>query len=106
MTRRRFVRVEELLGQRVEDREGRRVGRIEEIRAERHGKDHEVTEYLLGPGALVERLAMTMRGRPRTIIVRWDQLDITNPRRPRLTCDRSELVERRPGGRDAGRSRS
>ncbi len=95
MTRRsRIVRVEDLLGQRVRTAAGDVIGRIEEIRAERHGDDHEVTEYLLGRGALAERFAIAPRffGRPPTKrVARWDQLDIRRPDRPVLTCPVEEL---------------
>ena len=91
---RRFVHLEDLLGRRVEALDGRRVGRIEEIRADRRGDEYELTEYLLGTGALVERLSLVSRlfGREsRTYIVRWDQIDITSPSRPRLTCSIEDL---------------
>jgi sporulation protein YlmC with PRC-barrel domain len=88
------VRLEDLLGRRVWARNGRAVGRIEEVRAEARGDEYEVTEYHLGPGALLERLALVNRllGRqPQTLVVRWDQLDITDPARPQLTCTVDEL---------------
>jgi len=92
--RRRMVRLQDLLGRRVRARDGRVVGRIEEVRAERRGDDHEVIEYRLGPGALAERLALARRllgGRRETLIARWDQLDIREPRHPALTCSVDEL---------------
>src|SRR5690242_376322 len=80
--RRRLVRVQDLLGRRVRTADGQVVGRIEEIRAERRGDDHELIEYRLGTGALLERFALAQRlfGRrhPR-IVARWDQLDIREP---------------------------
>ncbi len=92
--RRRIVRVEELLSRRVRDQNGRVVGRIEEIRVDRRGDAYEVVAYLLGPGALVERLALVRRwfgGTPETLIVRWDQIDVSHPESPRLTCAIEEL---------------
>jgi len=94
----RFIHLEDLLGRGVLAEDGRRVGRIEEIRAERRGDDYEVTEYLLGPGALVERLSIVHRllGRqPRMSVARWNQIDITAPGRPRLTCPFDELEVKR-----------
>jgi len=91
------VHVEDLLGRAVTSADGRRVGRIEEVVAERRGHEHEVAAYLLGPGALLERLGVLHRllGRkPRTCRVRWDQLDISSPDRPRLTCSPEELETR------------
>ncbi len=92
---RRTVRVEDLLGSRVRTSDGRTVGRIEEIRAERRaGGEHEVVEYHLGPGALLERFALARRmlgRRPQMLIVRWDQIDIRRPEAPVLTCAVEEL---------------
>jgi hypothetical protein len=96
--RRRFVRVEDLVGRRVRDARGRSVGRIEEIRAERRADGtHEVVEYHLGTAALLERLAIVRRllGRtPQMLVVRWDQLDLRHPEAPVLTCAAGELERR------------
>jgi hypothetical protein len=92
--RRRLVRLQDLVGARVRSRDGHVVGRIQEVRAERRGDDHEVIEYRLGAAALLERLALTRRlfGRRQTgLIVRWDQLDIAAPEHPTLTCGVDEL---------------
>jgi sporulation protein YlmC with PRC-barrel domain len=94
MTVRRLIRPEDLIGQKVRTADGRVVGRIEDLYAEHPGSDHQVTEYHLGPGALLERLAAARRwfgGKRKMVIVRWDQLDIHNPERPTLTCPADEL---------------
>jgi hypothetical protein len=73
------------------------IGRLEEVRAEQRGADYEVREYLLGPGALLERLSLAGRvfGRARrTLVARWDQLDVSDPQHPRLTCAVDDLIER------------
>jgi ribosomal 30S subunit maturation factor RimM len=93
--RRRLVRVEDLIGQRVRERSGRVVGRIEEICAEQHGDRYEVTEYHLGTGAMFERLAIVrhlLRLQSQTIIARWDQIDIQHAEAPVLTCPVEELT--------------
>lgn len=91
----REVRVEELVGRRLCDIDGRKVGRIEELVAELRGTDWVVIEIHVGPGALLERLVdlsalvpllstfeRRLRKRYR---VPWDQLNLTNPRRPKAT---------------------
>ena len=92
------LRLELLLGRRILDQGGKPIGRIEEICAEPQGKDLRVTEYLVGESALLERLAVRQilglvglawrRGGYR---VRWDQLDLADPARPRLCCEVAEL---------------
>jgi len=88
--RRVFVRIEDLLGRRVVDSSGRIAGRIEEIRAERHANEHEITEVLLGAGALRERLSIRGRGR-KPLVARWDQIDLRRPERIVLLCGVDEL---------------
>jgi hypothetical protein len=89
-------RLELLLGRRVQAPDGRVVGRLQEFRAEREHDYYVVTEYSIGPGALIERLAVrhlgfTLPGRVHGYRVRWDQLDIEDPDHPRLTCAVDEL---------------
>ena len=86
----REVHLELLLGMEVLSREGRRVGRIEEIRAE----DREITEFLIGEGALIERLSAMglFHWKKKGYRVRWDQIDWADMDRPRLTCRVSDLA--------------
>jgi sporulation protein YlmC with PRC-barrel domain len=89
------MRAEQLLNRRVRAKNGRVVGRIEELRVEARGNRYEVTAYVLGPGGLLERLAIIghrlLGRRVHAVVARWDQVDLTQPERPRLTCDRAEL---------------
>jgi hypothetical protein len=89
------IPAERLLNRRVRARNGRVIGRIQELRVESRGDIYEVREYVLGPGGLLERLAVIGRQfggrRVRAVVARWDQIDLSQPDRPRLTCDRAEL---------------
>jgi hypothetical protein len=90
------LRVEQLLGRKVRDRDGHVVGRLEEFRATRHGDAWEVSEFDLGPTALLERLAIrhfgwVSRKRPAGYRARWDQIDLSDPEQPRLTVAVEEL---------------
>ena len=96
----REVHVELLLGQRVVDSTGRKVGRIEELRAKRDGSDVVVTEYLLGPHALLERLLgfflelpflRLLRGKRKGFRVPWNEMNLSDPEHPRVLCTRDEL---------------
>jgi hypothetical protein len=85
------VRVEDLIGKRVVALNGRRIGHLEEIRA---NSRFEVQDVLLGAGALLERLSAYLpwrAGHRRTLVVRWDQIDLTDPQRLRLTCAVDEI---------------
>ena len=90
----REVRIEALLGTVVRDAAGRRVGRIEEIRAVPDRDGLVVTHYLLGSTGWRERLSLrglrlglrALRGarRSRGRRVPWEALDVSNPLRPVL----------------------
>lgn len=90
------VALDRLLSTRVLARDGRSIGRIEEVRAERDGTRWRVSEYHVGTAALLQRLSARLL--PRLLhhwdhgwSVRWDQLDLTDPDRPRLACPIEEL---------------
>jgi hypothetical protein len=92
------VRFELLLGRRVMTGNSRRaVGRIEEAVLERHGDEWVVTEFRVGSRALAERLdippfsALLPRGQ--SYRVKWSQLDLSNPQKPKLTVPQEELEE-------------
>jgi len=96
----REARVEELVGRRLCDVDGRKIGRIGEIVAERRDTGWVVVEVHVGPGALLERLVELstlvpvlgalprLRKRYR---VPWQQLDLTDPDRPRAFVRHTDL---------------
>ena len=97
------IHLELLLGKRVFALNGRSIGRLEEVRAELNARGScFVTEFLVGSYAFLERLAAWRMGRAimRTLHlrrsegyrVRWEQLDLSDPRHPRLLCEIEELV--------------
>lgn len=97
------IRFEQLLGRRVVDKNGRSVGRIEEVRAERRDGEWVVREYLLGAAGLLERFAAgpmvggllgRWAARQERDTVSWDALDVSDPERPRLKRRREELPPR------------
>lgn len=92
----RELRVEYLVGRHVSSANGRAVGRLEEIRAVRHGTGCTVTEYLIGSAGMLERLGLGARlvlGRKigGGLVAEWNQLDPSAPRGPALTCAAADL---------------
>ncbi len=107
MTAPREVRVEELLSKVVVDASGERLGRLEEIRVEAHGDAWDVTAYMVGVYAMLERLSAGGMGRAilRTFGRRrvgyeipWDLMDLSDPEHPRTTCTRAALKPFRESG--------
>jgi sporulation protein YlmC with PRC-barrel domain len=81
------VRIDLMVGRMVHDREGKRVGRISEVRVEPQADALEVVEYHLGAAAMLGRIGLTTRrlvglslGEP--IRVPWQRIDISDPEHP------------------------
>lgn len=91
------LRLEDLLGRQVFARNHRRVGRIEEFRARWDGRTCTLEGVVIGVAGLYERLglgAKLLAGRRRRAqVARWDQIDLSNPERPQLTCSVEELED-------------
>ena len=88
MTAMRELRIEQLLGRKVLGPHGETIGRIEEIRARRHGTGWVSTEIVIGVLGLLERLdvgaRMLLGGQTGGCIVTWEQIDVSDPSKPRL----------------------
>ena len=96
------VNVELLIGTKVRDVDGNGIGRIEEIRVERDEKACLVEAYLIGASALIERLSAWTLARPigRFLLSRnlyslyrvpWQDMDLSDPRHPRLRIAERDL---------------
>jgi sporulation protein YlmC with PRC-barrel domain len=93
--------VEHLLGRRVVDIDGRRVGRLEELHAEIVDGELVVTEFHIGAGALLERVGEFVTQLPflryipfsrQMYRVPWEQFDLSDTLRPRVRGRRGELA--------------
>jgi hypothetical protein len=84
-----------LLGRTVVASNGQSVGRIQEFRVDVRGSDWVVTDVVLGVGGLLERLNVGLKlivgGKVGGKVARVDQIDITDPTHPRLTCAPEDL---------------
>jgi hypothetical protein len=102
----REVAMHHLVGRTVRDRDGRTVGRIEELRAEidlhEHGNDYVVTEFHVGSFGAVETLAgahfarQLLRRLGRLVpydhhCIPWRRLDLTDPSHPKTLDTVEEL---------------
>lgn len=97
----RELHVERLIGRKIRDAAGRKLGRIEELVAEWQGTDLVVVEVHVGPGALLERLidlatlvpysGALQRQLRHLRRIPWHQLDLSDPDRPKATVRREEL---------------
>ena len=97
------IHAESLIGRRVRAKNGRVVGRLEEIRVKQESRGCFVEEFLTGGYGLLERLAGLSIGRAilkafgarrknSSYRIPWDKLDLSNPNQPRLLCEVSELL--------------
>jgi sporulation protein YlmC with PRC-barrel domain len=95
------INAELLLGRKVRDINGEKVGRIEEFQVEREHNACLVKAYLVGASALIDRLSAwtlirpihkSLRGRAfSTYHIPWEDMDLTDPEHPQLRIARSEL---------------
>jgi sporulation protein YlmC with PRC-barrel domain len=96
------VNVELLIGTKVRDAEGQNVGRIEEFRVDRDDNSCAVESYLIGAAGLISRLSAWTLVRPiaRALHARklynlydvpWQDIDLSDPKRPKLRIARGDL---------------
>jgi sporulation protein YlmC with PRC-barrel domain len=81
------VHLERLIGRKVHDADGKPLGRIEDVLAERMDLECVVQEFHLGPYAMLERLSVRFNrllfGRKHEPIrVKWDCLDLSDVEHP------------------------
>lgn len=89
--------VDDILGRQVLARNNEPAGRLEELRASDDNGELRVQEYVIGAGGLLERLGVGFRrlvgSRVSGKVARWDQIDLSDPLRPRLTCAKDDLKD-------------
>jgi hypothetical protein len=96
------IHVQHLLGERVFGLNVQPIGRLEDVRTEKNKGHFFVSEFLVGSYAMFERLAAWQMGRTLLRLfrarksegyrIRWDQLDLSDPQRPRLLCEVDQLL--------------
>ncbi len=105
------VRVEQLLGRKVVDAAGEKVGHIEDIVAVRHGDELVVREFLTGETGTLSRLSVVtsrsvlffvhllagrLAGRRAGYRIKWDEMDLSDPEHPKALLPRDRLRGRQP----------
>jgi len=92
--RMREMQVELLSGRKIGDRNGKKVGRIEEIVAEYRGEELIVHEVHVGRVGFIERFSLAFVARvpdKKPSKLRWEDIDFTDPEHPRLKLAIEEL---------------
>lgn len=93
----RQVHLQKMVRHPVRDRNGKVAGRIHSVHAEIRGGECVILEWHLGPSAMLERLGISaahLVGWPlkrEPLRVPWNELDLSDPDRPRLTRSIEEL---------------
>jgi sporulation protein YlmC with PRC-barrel domain len=95
------INVELLIGRKVHDVDGEKVGRIEEFKVELDEESCVLDSYLIGSSALIERLAAwtlvrpisrALHGRFYSLYrVPWQDMDLSDPQHPRLRIAKRDL---------------
>ena len=95
------VRLEDFVGKPVRDADGRKIGHLHDVRAERSGGELVVVDYLVGPAAFLERFSIAGMARgalgifglrsARGYVVAARDMDLSTPGEPRCTRRAAEL---------------
>ncbi len=95
------ISVEQLLGTRVVDSEGNKLGRIHEISAQRGEDSCLVDAYYVGGRAMVVRIARWAVPNSissaieskllRPYRIAWDEMDLSDPRHPRVRLTKEQI---------------
>ena len=96
------INVELLIGKTVCDVDGKQIGRIEEFKVERVDNSCVLDSYLIGSSALIERLSAWTLVRPVVRVLRgrrfyslyqvpWQDMDLSDPKHPRLRTAERDL---------------
>ena len=95
------INAELLIGKKVHDVNGEKVGRIEEFQVERKDNACLVESYVIGTSGVIDRLSAwtlvrpihkALRGRLFSVYrIPWDQLDLSDPDKPALKISKGEL---------------
>jgi hypothetical protein len=89
--------LDELLGRMVVTGNNRPIGRLEEFHSEQRGDYFYIMEFVIGSAGLMDRLNVGVKAlfgkRGAGKVARWDQIDISDPEHPRLTCSVEELQD-------------
>src|SRR4051812_6593578 len=95
------IALERIVGRKVYTKNGRAIGRLEEIHAENIDGDLQIVEFMIGPLALLERLATAVRlqsllrwfgRRSKSYCLPWFAVDLTNPEHPLVRGTMQELA--------------
>jgi sporulation protein YlmC with PRC-barrel domain len=94
------INVELLLGKKVVDSDGKKVGRIHEISVERGEESCPVEAYYVGGRAILVRMARWAVPRASGFLesrllhpyrIAWNELDLSDPDHPRATVTKDQL---------------
>jgi hypothetical protein len=89
--------LDDLLGRAVIAANNRSVGRLEEFHSEQRGDYFHIVRFVIGSAGMMDRLNVGVRalfGKGSSgKVARWDQIDISDPEHPRLTCSVNELQD-------------
>lgn len=89
------IRLDQILGRQLLGGNNQPIGRIEEVRASRKGNGCVVVDVVIGMLGLLERMDLGARmivgASKQARVARWDQIDFSNPLKPRLTVPVEDL---------------
>lgn len=100
------LQLRKMLGAKVYDSEGAHIGRLEEIEAERGDESCAIVSYLVEHRGLLDRIStwaltnsmrkkLSSKPSSQPYRIGWDQMDLTDPHRPRTLVPKELLARGR-----------
>lgn len=86
----KLVHLEKVCARKIHDLDGRLAGRLEEVHADWRGGQCVVTHYTVAPRGTYLLRQMGFIQVP-AYVVPWDQMDFSDPAKPKLRCRIGEL---------------
>ena len=98
-----IVNIERVVGKKVYDVDGKVAGRLEEVHADWRGDECVVTFYTLASKRKSRSLTLShiltfilrqmgaQKARA-SVMATWDQMDLSDPERPRVRCRAEDLI--------------
>ena len=100
------LQLRKILGAKVYDSEGEHIGRLEEVEAEKGDEWCDVVSYIVEHRGLLDRIStwaltssmqktLSRKKSSKPYRIGWDQMDLTDPHRPRTLVPKELLARSR-----------
>ena len=87
-----LLHLEQVVAKKIRDIDGRIAGRLEEVHADWQGDECVVTHYVIAAKGTYALRQIGFERQTRSYVVPWDQMDFSDPQKPKLKCRIHDLT--------------